>query len=130
MIDSQLWCDLAGLADRPRAATLSPVSARRGPTRGQIRRRRALALSVIALALAGAAYLVLAATVLAPVDKHGSRLVHIEVHSKAVGRDLGINVIVPEHAGPPGKRWLMDALRDRPAPDRDRRHLDGRLRRL
>lgn len=41
--------------------------------------------------LATIVYLVLAATVLAPVDKHGSRLVHIEIQSKAVGRDLGVN---------------------------------------
>lgn len=72
-----------------------------------------MALSLIGLLLAGAVYLILVATVLAPVDKHGARLVHIEVHSKAVGRDLGINVIVPKHAGARGKRWLMVMLHGR-----------------
>jgi hypothetical protein len=44
--------------------------------------------------------------VFAPVDRHGARLVHLELQSKAVGRELGVNVIVPPHAGPPGKRSL------------------------
>ena len=145
--------------------------------------------------LIAVAYLVLAATVFAPVDSHGAGFAHLELHSKAVGRDLGVNVIVPPNAGPQGKRSLLvflhgrggyegtfnderssaacrslhgarrrsspsptaastatgttapkatgtdcvmrrsdpagrPALRNRPAPDRDRRHLDGRLRRL
>ncbi len=70
-------------------------------------------LGVLAPIAAGVVYLVLAATVLAPVDRHGSRLVHIDVHSRAVGRDLGINVIVPRHAGPRGRRWLMVMLHGR-----------------
>jgi hypothetical protein len=39
---------------------------------------------VFALLAIAAAYLVLAATVFAPVDRHGAGLVHIEVRSKAV----------------------------------------------
>ncbi|HEX4668719.1 MAG TPA: alpha/beta hydrolase-fold protein [Solirubrobacterales bacterium] len=65
------------------------------------------------LALVAATYLVLAATVFAPVDRHGARLVHIEVHSKAVGRDLGVNVLVPPRAGPRGERSLLVFLHGR-----------------
>jgi S-formylglutathione hydrolase FrmB len=59
------------------------------------------------------AYLVLATTVFAPVDRHGAGLVHIEVHSRAVGRDLGINVIVPPNPGPKGQRSLLVFLHGR-----------------
>lgn len=41
--------------------------------------------------LATIVYLVPAATVLAPVDEHGARTTHLTIHSKAVGRDLGVN---------------------------------------
>ena len=63
--------------------------------------------------LAIVVYLVLAATVFAPVDRHGAELVHIELHSKAVGRDLGVNVIVPPNAGPEGERSLLVFLHGR-----------------
>jgi S-formylglutathione hydrolase FrmB len=63
--------------------------------------------------LAVAAYLVLAATVLAPVDRHGARLLHLTVHSGAVGESLGVNVIVPRHAGPRGERSLLVFLHGR-----------------
>jgi len=90
------------------------VSARRGPTRGQIRRRRRVALAAIAVVLVAAIYAALRVTVLAPVDKHGSQFVHLEIESKAVaGHTLGVNVIVPRQAGPPGKRWLMVMLHGR-----------------
>jgi S-formylglutathione hydrolase FrmB len=59
------------------------------------------------------AYLVLAATVFAPVDRHGARLARIEVHSKAVGRELGLNVIVPPNPGPKGERSLLVFLHGR-----------------
>jgi S-formylglutathione hydrolase FrmB len=72
-----------------------------------------VALGVFAVLLAGIAYLALAATVFAPVDHHGARLAHIEVHSKAVGRDLGVNVIVPPNAGPEGTRSLLIFLHGR-----------------
>ncbi|HEY5814715.1 MAG TPA: alpha/beta hydrolase-fold protein [Solirubrobacterales bacterium] len=58
-------------------------------------------------------YLALTATVLAPIDKHGSRLVHLEVQSQAVGRELGVNVIVPKQAGRSGERWLLVFLHGR-----------------
>jgi S-formylglutathione hydrolase FrmB len=83
------------------------------PTSRQIRRRRRTALALFAVALIGVVYLVLAATVFAPVDKHGASLTHIEIHSKAVGRDLGVNVIVPKNAGPKGDRSLLVFLHGR-----------------
>lgn len=48
-----------------------------------------------------------------PVDTHGARLVHLTVHSKAVGEDLGVNVIVPPRAGPRGGRSLLVFLHGR-----------------
>lgn len=78
----------------------------------KFRRRRAAAV-IGCLALAAVAYVALRATVLAPVDRHGARLVQLEIHSKAVGRELGLNVIVPKHAGPRGRRWLMVMLHGR-----------------
>lgn len=89
------------------------MSAPNGPTRRQIRRRRRTALAVLAAALAAAAYLVLAATVLAPVERHGADLVHLNVRSDAVGRELGVNVIVPPRAGPRGERSLLVFLHGR-----------------
>lgn len=70
-------------------------------------------MGAFACALALAAYLALAATVFAPVDRHGARLTHLEMHSRAVGRDLGVNVIVPPNAGPPGRRSLLVFLHGR-----------------
>jgi S-formylglutathione hydrolase FrmB len=67
----------------------------------------------IALLGVALAYLVLAATVFAPVDRHGASLTHIEVHSRAVGRELGVNVIVPPNAGPKGERSLLVFLHGR-----------------
>ncbi len=72
-----------------------------------------MALGAFAAGLALVAYLVLAATVFAPVDRHGAGLVHIEVQSKAVGRDLGVNVIVPPNSGPKGERSLLVFLHGR-----------------
>jgi S-formylglutathione hydrolase FrmB len=89
------------------------MSRPQGPSRRQIRRRRRTALTAVAVVLAACAYLVLAATVFAPVDRHGARFAHIEVHSKAVGRDLGINVIVPPSAGTRGERSLLVFLHGR-----------------
>jgi S-formylglutathione hydrolase FrmB len=89
------------------------VSASRRPTQGQIRRRRRTAIGLLAVVLIGIAYLVLAATVFAPVDRHGAGFTHIEVHSKAVGRDLGVNVIVPPNVGPKGERPLLVFLHGR-----------------
>ena len=85
----------------------------RRPSQRQIRRRRRTAVGVFAVLLAVVAYLVLAANVFAPVDRHGAGLTHIEVHSKAVGRDLGVNVIVPPNPGPKGERSLLVFLHGR-----------------
>jgi len=83
------------------------------PSRRQIRRRRRTAVAVLALFSLLAIYLVLAATVFAPIDTHGNRLVHLEIHSKAVGEDLGVNVIVPPHVAPRGERPLLVFLHGR-----------------
>jgi len=92
---------------------VSRVSAPRQPTRGQGRNRRRAAFGILALVLAAAVYLVLATTVLAPVDRHGADLVHLTVRSEAVGADLGVNVIVPPRAGPRGERSLLVFLHGR-----------------
>lgn len=63
--------------------------------------------------LAAVAYLILAAAVFAPVDRHGADLVHLTVRSEAVGEDLGVNVIVPPRAGPRGERSLLVFLHGR-----------------
>ncbi len=65
------------------------------PSPGQTRRRRRTALALLALLGAGAIYLILLATVFAPADRHGAQVVHLTVHSHAVGEDLGVNVVVP-----------------------------------
>ena len=89
------------------------MSAPRRPTPRQIRRRRRIALSAIGVVLALVAYLALTATVFAPVDRHGSRFAQIELRSDAVGRKLGINVIVPPEVGPEGGRSLLVFLHGR-----------------
>jgi S-formylglutathione hydrolase FrmB len=87
-----------------------PLELRNAP---RFRRRRRLAAAALVAILAGLVGLLLAETVLAPIDKHGARLVHLEIHSKAVGRDLGLNVIVPKRIGPRGKRSLLVFLHGR-----------------
>ncbi len=89
------------------------MSAPGQPTQRQIKLRRRTALGVIAFALAVAAYLVVATTVLAPVERHGASLVHLRVQSEAVGDDLDVNVIVPPRAGPRGERALLVFLHGR-----------------
>lgn len=79
----------------------------------EFRRRRRVAAAVACLVAVAVAYLVLSATIFGPVDKHGSRFVHLDFHSRDVGRDLGVNVIVPKQAGPPGHRWLLVFLHGR-----------------
>jgi enterochelin esterase-like enzyme len=61
---------------------------------------------VLAGVLVLAAYLVLRATVLAPVDTHGASVDDLVVHSKAVGRDLHVGVVVPGGADE-GERPLL-----------------------
>jgi hypothetical protein len=57
----------------------------------------------VCLLLAVAIYAVLEATVLAPVDRHGAEVVPLTIHSKDVGEDLGVNVVVPAGAGDGGR---------------------------
>jgi len=65
--------------------------------------------------LATIVYLAIVTTVFAPVNNQdrAKRLTHLELHSKAVGRDLGVNVIVPPTAGPRGERSLLVFLHGR-----------------
>lgn len=58
-----------------------------------------MAAAVGVVAVAAVVYLVLSATVFAPADRHGARLVHLTIHSRAVGEDLGVNVVVPGGRG-------------------------------
>lgn len=64
-----------------------------------------------ALVLAGigllAAYLVLEATILAPVDTHGASVHRFTVDSRAVGRDLDVAVVVPGGDGPKHRPLLV-----------------------
>lgn len=58
-----------------------------------------------------AVYLALRLTVFAPVDTHGARVIHLTVHSRAVGEDLGLDVVVP--AGKERRRPLLVFLHGR-----------------
>jgi S-formylglutathione hydrolase FrmB len=49
-------------------------------------------LAAVTIAIA---YGVLSATVLAPVDTHGAKVIHLSVHSESVGRTLDVGVVVP-----------------------------------
>lgn len=87
------------------------------PSPIQVRRRRFAALGLLAALLVGVGYL-LATTVFTTTNeelarRNGDQLLHITVHSKAVGRDLGVNVIVPPLAGPRGRRGLLVFLHGR-----------------
>ena len=82
-----------------------------------MRRRRALALIVLAVLATAAVYLALTATVFAPVDEHGARVEHVTVHSQAVGRELGVNVVVPARKPPRGERTLLVFLHGRGGSD-------------
>jgi S-formylglutathione hydrolase FrmB len=88
------------------------MGASKRPTRAEIRRRQVLALAVLGL-VGAVVYLILATTVFAPADAHGNRLIHLTIHSQAVGKDLGVNVIVPQQAGPRGERSLLVFLHGR-----------------
>jgi S-formylglutathione hydrolase FrmB len=89
----------------------------RRPTPAQIRRRRRVAVIVIALLAAAVAYLALTATVFAPVDEHGAQVEHLTVDSRAVHRDLGVAVVVPDKAPARGKRTLLVFLHGRGGSD-------------
>jgi S-formylglutathione hydrolase FrmB len=68
---------------------------------------------MLAVVLSLVTYLLLAATGFAPVNRDSARFAHIEIHSKAVGRDLGVNVIVPPDPGRKGERSLLVFLHGR-----------------
>jgi S-formylglutathione hydrolase FrmB len=87
------------------------------PIPAQIRRRRLVAVIVLALLAATAVYLTLAATLLAPVDDHGARVEHLTIRSQAVHRDLGVAVVVPPKAPPRGSRTLVVFLHGRGGSD-------------
>ena len=90
----------------------------RRATRRQIRRRRRVAVVILLIVTALATYLVLAATVFAPVPRQGASVEHLTIDSKAVGRDLGVNVIVPGGGmAPRGKRPLLVFLHGRGGSD-------------
>jgi len=85
----------------------------RRPTPAQIRRRRTAGLIVLAVLATAAVYLALSATFFAPADQHGARVAHTNVRSEAVGRQLGVNVVVPAKTLPRGQRPLLVFLHGR-----------------
>jgi enterochelin esterase-like enzyme len=88
-----------------------------GPTPAQIRRRRTTASIVLAVFATAAVYLALSATFFAPADQHGAGVVHLDIHSEAVGRELGVNVVVPAETRPRGERPLLVFLHGRGGSD-------------
>lgn len=63
-------------------------------------------------------YLALAATVFAPVDRQGTEVTNLTIHSQAVGEDLGVNVLVPgAQRAPAGDRPLLVFLHGRGGSD-------------
>jgi S-formylglutathione hydrolase FrmB len=84
----------------------------RRPTRRQIHRRRSVAAAALGV-LAATAYFALTATVFAPVNQHGARLAHLTVRSEAVGRKLGVEVVVPARIARQGERSLLVFLHGR-----------------
>jgi S-formylglutathione hydrolase FrmB len=62
-------------------------------------------------------YLLVAGTLLGPVDERGARVEHLTVDSAAVGRELGLNVVVPAKAPPRGRRSLLIFLHGRGGSD-------------
>lgn len=88
-------------------------------SRRQIRRRRQTALAAFALLSLAALYLMLAATVFAPVDRHGARVSQLTVHSAAVGEDLDVTVLEPSgETGEGEKRPLLIFLHGRSGSNR------------
>jgi S-formylglutathione hydrolase FrmB len=69
------------------------------------------------LLIAVAVYLALVATLFAPADQHGARVVHMDIQSQAVGRELGVNVVVPAKTRPRGERPLLVFLHGRGGSD-------------
>src|SRR3982751_5153807 len=94
-----------------------PVNRHHRPTPAQIRRRRGMALIVLAVLATAAVYLALTATVFAPVDEHGAKVEHLTVQSTSVHRNLGVSVVVPDKAPAQGKRSLVVFLHGRGGSD-------------
>src|SRR6478735_2603349 len=91
----------------------------RRPTRRQIWQRRAVAVFLLILT-ALAAYLILAATVFSPgtVPRQGTEVEQLMIESRAVGQELGVNVVVPAaQREPRGKRPLLVFLHGRGGSD-------------
>jgi S-formylglutathione hydrolase FrmB len=79
---------------------------------------RPLLVAVFAVVLGAIVYLALAATIFAPADKHGAHVEHLTIHSQAIGRDLGVNVVIPARLPyPRGKRPLLVFLHGRGGSD-------------
>lgn len=76
-----------------------------------------MAFIFLAVLATAAVYLALTATLFAPVDEHGARVVHMNVHSQAVGRELGVNVVVAAKTRPRGARPLLVFLHGRGGSD-------------
>jgi S-formylglutathione hydrolase FrmB len=72
---------------------------------------------VLAVTAAVGVYLALAATLFAPADQYGARVEHVNVHSAAVGRELGVSVVVPAKTKPRGERPLLVFLHGRGGSD-------------
>jgi S-formylglutathione hydrolase FrmB len=72
---------------------------------------------MLAVLATAAVYLILAATVFAPVNTHGTRVDHLTIDSKAVGEDLGVSVVVPGGPSPVRKRPLLVFLHGRGGSD-------------
>lgn len=88
-------------------------------SRHQIQRRRQAGLAALTLLVLAVIYFALAATVLAPVDKHGGRVSQLTVHSRAVGKNLDVTVLEPAAgAGRRDKRPLLIFLHGRGGSDR------------
>jgi hypothetical protein len=71
----------------------------------QVRQRRIILRRLFASAavclVAGLVYAVLEATVFATTDRHGATVVGLTIHSREVGQDLGVEVVVPAGVSPP-----------------------------
>jgi len=75
-------------------------------------------MAVFAVVLGAIVYLVLAATAFGPIDEHGARIEHLTIDSAAVGRELGVNVVVPARLPEPrGERPLLVFLHGRGGSD-------------
>ncbi|HYC80593.1 MAG TPA: alpha/beta hydrolase-fold protein [Solirubrobacterales bacterium] len=71
-------------------------------------------MAVFAAMLGTIVYLVLAATAFGPADEHGARVEHLQIESAAVGRELGVSVVVPARISEPrGERPLLVFLHGR-----------------